>query len=135
MSLSPPQSHAKALPDLLTAVRAGENGRTESDPVNGVDRRSWEEKLPIHPARLAPTSEFDCDLQRRVRSFLASRHYQALRCLRIDVTDGAVVLSGTVPTFHQRQVAFECAKHVAGVLRVIDRLNVSDLSTEHQARE
>lgn len=104
-------------------------------PVGGAERRSWQQVLPMQPPRLAPISEFDCDLQCRVRAFLASRHYQALRRLRIDVENGAVVLSGTVPTFHQRQIACECARHVAGVLRVIDRLHVSDLSTEHPARE
>jgi len=89
----------------------------------------------MQPHRLTPPSEFDCDLQRRVRAFLAGRHHQALRRLRVDVEADAVVLSGTVPTFHQRQVAVECAKHVAGVLRVVDRLNVSDLPEERQARE
>lgn len=81
---------------------------------------------------LAPTSEFDCDLQRRVHAFLADRHYQALRRLQIEVKDGVVLLSGTLPTFHQRQVALDCARHVAGVLRVIDRLNVLDPLTQHQ---
>jgi len=89
----------------------------------------------INPPRLAPTSEFDRDLQCRVRAFLAGRHYQALRRLRIEVKDGTVVLSGALPTFHQRQIALECARHVAGVLRVIDRLDVSDPPTEHQLRE
>ncbi|MDZ4779708.1 MAG: BON domain-containing protein [Planctomycetia bacterium] len=104
-------------------------------PVSDADRRSWEQKLLINPPRLAPTSEFDRDLQCRVRAFLAGRHYQALRRLRIEVKDGTVVLSGALPTFHQRQIALECARHVAGVLRVIDRLDVSDPPTEHQLRE
>lgn len=104
-------------------------------PVSATDRHAWEQIPCTKPPRLTPISEFDCDLQRRVRAFLAGRHYQALRRLRVGVEDGAVVLSGTVPSFHQRQVAFECAKHVAGVLRVIDRLHVSDRSTEHQSPE
>ncbi len=102
-------------------------------PLSDADHLSLEQELPMHPPRLASTSEFDCELQRRVRAFLAGRHYQALRRLRIDVEEGAVVLSGTLPTFHQRQIAVECARHVAGVLRVIDRLNVSDPSTQHQS--
>lgn len=100
-------------------------------PDNDADRRCRERELSMQPHRLAPPSEFDCDLQRRVRAFLAGRHYQALRRLQVDVESDAVVLSGTVPTFHQRQVAVECAAHVAGVLRVVDRLNVSDLPEEH----
>jgi len=100
-------------------------------PDSDKDRRCRERELSMQPHRLAPPSEFDCDLQRRVRAFLAGRHYQALRRLRVDVEADAVVLSGTVPTFHQRQVAVECAAHVAGVLRVVDRLNVSDLPEEH----
>jgi hypothetical protein len=98
------------------------SGRRRGSPL--------QEKCPLMDSpHLAPTSEFDRDLQRRVHAFLADRHYQALRRLQIEVKDGVVLLSGTLPTFHQRQVALDCARHVAGVLRVIDRLNVSNPST------
>ena len=89
----------------------------------------------MQPPRLAPASEFDCDLPRRVRAFLAGRHYRVPRRLQVDVEGSAVVLSGTVRTFHQRRIPFECAKHVAGVPLVIDRLNVSDRSRERPSPE
>lgn len=104
-------------------------------PVSAADRRAWKQPRRMQPPCLTPTSEFDCDLQRRVRAFLAGQHYQALLRLRVGVEDGAVVLSGTVPTYHQRQVAIQCAKHVAGELRVIDRLDVSDWSQERPSPE
>lgn len=64
------------------------------------------------------------DLQRRIHNFLESRHYPGLRNLLIAVCGGQVVISGRVQSFHEKQLATNCAQRVAGVLQVINDVHV-----------
>ena len=64
------------------------------------------------------------DLKRRVEGFLLSRNYPALRGLCITVQGGQVVISGSVSTFYEKQLASNCAQRVAGVLEVINEIIV-----------
>ena len=66
----------------------------------------------------------DQELARRVENFLSTRNYPALRDLKVSVHDGCVVLSGCVSTFHEKQLATSCAQRVAGVLDVINKIDV-----------
>lgn len=78
--------------------------------------------------QLPDSVEADCDLVLRVRNLLHQRGYEPLRTLQISVEQGAVVVRGTVPAYYLRQVAVECARRVAGVNRLIDRIEVEHLS-------
>ncbi len=69
-------------------------------------------------------NESDADLKRRVDNYLLSRHVFALRTLHVDAEHGVVTLRGRVHSFHERQIAVHSAQRVAGVLRVIDELEV-----------
>jgi osmotically-inducible protein OsmY len=51
--------------------------------------------------------------------------YQFLRAVKCEVRDGVTVLSGTVPTFHLKQVAQALASHTPGVRQIDNRLHVS----------
>ena len=66
----------------------------------------------------------DEDLRRRIRSYLASRHFPAFRKLAIKVQHGAVTLTGRVRSFHEKQVALNACQRVAGVLALIDEILV-----------
>jgi len=63
-------------------------------------------------------------LVNRIREFLAQQRYPALRRLQVTVTPAGIVLRGRVRTFHERQLALNCVKHVPGVRGVIDRMMV-----------
>jgi osmotically-inducible protein OsmY len=64
------------------------------------------------------------DLQERVALFLAQRHLTFGARLRIEANRGVVTLTGQVPTFHQRQLIYAFTRRVAGVVLVVDRLEV-----------
>jgi hypothetical protein len=74
---------------------------------------------------LPPSKEFDDDLLQRVMCFLNQQGHVSLRALELTVNRGEVRVRGRVPTFYIRQVALECIKHVAGVTRVVDLIDVA----------
>lgn len=63
-------------------------------------------------------------LSQRVTNFLSSRHFPEFRELSIEVDNGHVTLSGTLPTHYQKQVAITSCRRVAGVLEMVDRIKV-----------
>ena len=67
----------------------------------------------------------DKDILWRVESYLCSKHFPAFRNLQIDVLNGIVTVSGNVDNFHERQVALNSCRRVAGVLQLIDEIEVS----------
>jgi len=71
-----------------------------------------------------PSEGFDKDLLQRVTCFLHQQGHVPLQSLEITVDQGVVLVRGRVPTFYLRQVAIACIKHVAGVTRVVDLIEV-----------
>lgn len=69
--------------------------------------------------------EADEDLRLRVNLFLEQRGHWPLQHLEVVARDGIVTLRGTVPSFHIRQHALACVRHVAGILRVIDEMEIA----------
>jgi osmotically-inducible protein OsmY len=69
-------------------------------------------------------NDSDDDLRLRVASFLNSRHFPAFQELDVDVHHGAVTLSGTVSSFYEKQVALNSCQRVAGVLSLVDGIDV-----------
>jgi osmotically-inducible protein OsmY len=65
------------------------------------------------------------DTLERVRLFLSASGMPALRRLQVDENGDAIELRGQVPTFYEKQVATECARRVAGVIRVVNLIVVS----------
>jgi osmotically-inducible protein OsmY len=66
----------------------------------------------------------DRALEQHVAATLLERHYPAFRTLVIGVEQGSVTLSGTVRTFHERQVAVSISQQVDGVLFLLDQIEV-----------
>lgn len=68
----------------------------------------------------------DAELRDRVKQFLGSQHFASFRKLDVGILGDSVILDGSVPSFHERQLAVAICQHVAGVHRVIDRLIVPE---------
>ena len=66
----------------------------------------------------------DPTLSDRVRAFLGMRGLLSGQ-VKVSEHEGTIVLEGTVGLYHDRQIALSCAKHVAGVRRIIDRIIVA----------
>jgi len=66
----------------------------------------------------------DDDVRQRVSRFLYSQHFPAFRNLDIVVEHGAVTLTGEVQSYYEKQVAMTSCQHVAGVLSLIDEIDV-----------
>ena len=71
-------------------------------------------------------AEADRNLLQRVKGFLYQRCYGPHRALEISVEQGVAVIKGRMPTFYLRQIAVESIKRVAGVIQVVDLIEVAD---------
>lgn len=60
-----------------------------------------------------------------VTASLAASGYSALGCVECQVRDDAVVLEGSVPSYHLKQLAQTFAQRVAGVGLIVNRLAVT----------
>jgi osmotically-inducible protein OsmY len=67
----------------------------------------------------------DRDLESRVRNYLVGYKMPALGHVRVVAEDGSVFLSGRLCSFYQKQLCINCCRRVAGVIRLIDQLEVS----------
>lgn len=81
-----------------------------------------------------PDSVTPTELCHRVRQVLDSQHFVSLRNLDVTLDGDNLILAGCVPSFHERQLAVELCRHVAGVQRVIDRLVVPAVDPAVAAR-
>lgn len=69
----------------------------------------------VHPSR-------DCDLERRVRSFFVEHGVPAALDLEIEADRGVVRLSGEVDSPDEKWQCETLARHVAGVVKLINGL-------------
>jgi osmotically-inducible protein OsmY len=67
----------------------------------------------------------DEDLRARVSNFLVQRNMSSLRRIGVEAKDGLVTLRGNVRSFYEKQLCLNCAKHVAGVVRLVDNIDVA----------
>jgi osmotically-inducible protein OsmY len=66
----------------------------------------------------------DADLERRIRIFLAQKNVSALQRIAVSASKGTVRVRGRVHSFYEKQLCLNCCQHVAGVIRVIDEIEV-----------
>ena len=64
------------------------------------------------------------ELERRVLATLTARNFPGLRRLIVQADGGVVTIAGRVRTFYEKQLAQHLARHVAGVIRVQDEVQV-----------
>ena len=68
----------------------------------------------------------DGELRRRIVNFLHSRNVPGVHQVRIDAASGTIFLHGRVPSTQARRLCVECCRRVAGVIRLIDGLEVPE---------
>jgi osmotically-inducible protein OsmY len=73
---------------------------------------------------LQPPDARDHDLECRVRNYLSSRQMPKLRQVEVVACNGTVMLRGRLASFYEKQLCLHCAGRVAGVIRLIDDLEV-----------
>jgi len=66
------------------------------------------------------------DLTQRVALFLQQLRLTSHSRVVLDARGGVVTLLGQAPTFHQRQRILAATRQVAGVVQIIDRLEVAE---------
>ena len=67
----------------------------------------------------------DSELAHRIKSFLLQRQVPGLRHVGVSADHGTVTLSGRLETFYQKQLCLSCSQRVAGVVKLVDRLEVA----------
>lgn len=67
----------------------------------------------------------DRDLERRVMNYLHGRQVSAMRRISIQANNGTVTLRGAVPSFYQKQLCISCSRRVAGVINLVDHIEVA----------
>ena len=77
----------------------------------------------------------DHELCARVRQFLALQHFPSLRKLDLTACGDTIVLYGSVPSFHERQLAVAFCRRVTGVHHVVDQLVVSESAAVERATD
>ena len=66
----------------------------------------------------------DEQLARRVLNFVSTKQLPGTATFRVDVSGGTVTLGGKVNSFYQKQLWIHGAQRVAGVIRVVDEIEV-----------
>lgn len=67
----------------------------------------------------------DMNLQTRVSNYLAERRHWTLRHLNVSAFNGTVTIKGIVENVYEKQLAAKSCQRVAGVLRLIDEIEIS----------
>lgn len=71
----------------------------------------------------------DHELKRRIINFLRTCRVPGLNDLEVEADTGTVIIRGTLPTDSAKWLCIECSRHVAGVVNVIDEVEVRPLAT------
>lgn len=64
------------------------------------------------------------DLARRVKNYLVGYKMPALQQVEVAADGGTVTVRGIVHSFFQKQLCLHCCRRVAGVIDVIDEVDV-----------
>ncbi len=94
--------------------------------VSTIENKSLQSKCASTEECTVPASGSDLELQRRVVSFLADSNMPGLRQLKVHAADGTVTINGTVRTYYEKQLSQQRCKRVAGVVRLVDQIEVSN---------
>ena len=76
----------------------------------------------------------DTELERRLTNFLYQRRVPGAEHIQLVAQGGVVAISGRTPTRSAKWLCIECCRRVAGVIRVIDNVEVEAAVTKHPAR-
>lgn len=78
-----------------------------------------------HSAVQKPPYSAENELTGRVRRFLHDRVPDS-DGLSVETTGGTVILRGRMPSCHAKWLCLQCCQRVAGVIHIIDQLDVAE---------
>ena len=134
--------HRKELQARILCASANANGRRAFSAGLTFEESEEQDSAILggcstqvsEPITTAPTNQLtqdretaDRQLERRIRNFLDGLSLPELRDLELEVRNGAAVITGRVRTFYEKQLATSCCQRVAGVLSVLNEVQVADL--------
>lgn len=77
-----------------------------------------------------PTGDtYDAELKQRIVGYLQQKGYPAIRELTISTDNGLVTLQGKLNSFYEKQLCLSTCQRVAGVVRIIDEMEVASATT------
>lgn len=117
MRTQPPRAEFRSDSSHTLQAFQGSSAALLADDAEGTGEAWPQASEYLHQEQL--------DLARRVKNFLAGRNLPGLRRLEIEVDGNSVVLRGTVRTFYEKQLAVHCCQRVAGVINVVDGIEVA----------
>ena len=65
-------------------------------------------------------------LKSKISELLCDLNFPSFKTLNVDVDHGLVTISGTLKSYHHRQVALSTCQQLAEVITVIDMMTVSE---------
>ena len=71
-----------------------------------------------------PATTDDVDLAHRLVNILHGRNVPGREAVQVDVRGGTVVVSGRLHSKHAKWLCIECCRHVAGVIKLVDEVDV-----------
>lgn len=80
--------------------------------------------VETHPPSITIDEDGDRILEQRIQILLLGMRRAGLRNLEVQVQNGCSIISGTVHSFYERQLALSCCQRVVGVLSVTDKVEV-----------
>ena len=102
-------------------VRHNDLAAGDQDRASG---QRFEHDAPVQQDSAQCPQATDSDLTRRIISFLFQRGLLTLRHLDVEVRGGVAMVTGRVNTYHEKQLVTSCCQRVAGVLRVLNEVEV-----------
>ena len=67
----------------------------------------------------------DRDLEHRIVIFLQDRHVPDCQSVQVKAASGTVVVRGQVSSAHSKWLCMECCRHVAGVIKLVDKVRIA----------
>jgi hypothetical protein len=103
----------------MFALAGRRDGGPDPGPIPGqrVRSKDLEKAMSVSTSTLRGVNE-------HVKDRLWDNPYLALRTIAWDYRDGVLTLSGRLPTYYLKQVAQSAVAHVAGIERVVNRIEV-----------
>jgi|GraSoiStandDraft_57_1057295.scaffolds.fasta_scaffold278228_1 hypothetical protein len=122
-----PSSDQAAPPDAPApppSQNAGQNPSTPADESQGTPSATEPQESGAESAQTSGRALTTSEAQSQIEKKLRGEPGLSSRNIKVEVTDNAVVLSGTVPTSNQSLLAQRIAHSYAGTRRVTNNLNV-----------
>jgi osmotically-inducible protein OsmY len=122
---------------LFGAVPSGEAKKAAEDDARAVEGvREVRNEIQVVPAtKRAKTDARDAELAQNVTAAIFSRPEMNRASISVDVKNGVVRLSGTVPSQQHRIFAASAAREVPGVRAVTEDLRISSITETAPERE